>query len=87
MGRSERFVSPGHYVTGASQLNGLATTTPDDAGSDAFGAVAPTVFMTQRRDGGDYWNITSVPEGFLCMWIDHTDMGVPQIWSRLVKIS
>lgn len=83
---NESWLSLGHYVTGASQLNGLAATTPEDAGSDGFGAVAPTVFMTQRRDGGDYWNITSVPDGFLCMWIDHTDMGIPQIWSRLVRI-
>jgi hypothetical protein len=81
------WLSLGHYVTGTNQLNGLAATMTDDAGSDAYGAAAPTIFMIQRRDGGDYWNITTVPGGFLCMWIDHTDKGVPQIWSRLVKIT
>ncbi|MGH2829442.1 MAG: hypothetical protein ACRDJM_03055 [Actinomycetota bacterium] len=84
---TESWLSLGHYVTGANQLNGLTGTTVEDAENDALGAAVPTIFMLQRRDGGDYWNITTVPGGFLAMWIDHTDTGIPQIWSRLVTLS
>ena len=81
------WLSPGHYATGPNNVMGLAGTTPEDAPHDALGAAIPTIFSLQRRDGGDYWNFTSVPGGFLAMWIDHTDLGVPQIWSRLVKLT
>jgi len=86
-GADASWLGPGHYAGEPNLLNGLPATTPDDAASDGFGVAAPSIFKTQRRDGGDYWNIISVPEGFLCMWIDHTDGGIQQIWSRLVTIS
>jgi len=81
------WLSPTHYATGPNNVMGLTGAMPEDAPHDALGAAIPTIFSLQRRDGGDYWNFTSVPGGFLAMWIDHTDLGVPQIWSRLVKLT
>jgi hypothetical protein len=38
------------------------------------------------RFGGDYWTITSSPDGFVALWIDNYANGVPQIWGRLLKV-
>lgn len=38
------------------------------------------------RWGGDYWDFTATPDGFLAMWIDHYN-GYPQIWARQVEVT
>lgn len=51
----------------------------DSLGGPAGQAFVSTVHM---GGGGDYWDMTSSPDGFQPLWIDHHGSGKAQIWTR-----
>lgn len=60
---------------------------PDDpnGGITDLSSKDPRSADRHLRWGGDYWDLTGVPDGFLAMWVDHYN-GYPQIWARIVKV-
>jgi hypothetical protein len=77
------------FTPGASGAQGMASyaaANPTDASQIAIGlALTTAVQELQMRWNGEYWGISSSPQGFVTAWIDHSNGGVPQIYSRLLK--
>ncbi len=43
-----------------------------------------TSWDRNHEDGGHYWEIAATHDGFLGLWIDHRDGGIPKLWARSV---
>lgn len=57
---------------------------PAGAPSSLVGAASVVIWPYFHRDGGEYYGISSTPQGIVAMWVDHYNAGVSQVWSRLV---
>ncbi|MBI2077160.1 MAG: exo-alpha-sialidase [Euryarchaeota archaeon] len=72
-------------VAGAATLATHVASNPTDAPNVAVGvALTTAVQELQMRWNGEYWGVSSSPNGFVVPWIDHSSNGVPQVFSRLV---
>jgi hypothetical protein len=63
---------------------GLAQDPADAQGVVVGVGLTTAVSELQMRWNGEYWGMQASKDGFVCLWIDHTGNGVPQLWSRLV---
>lgn len=71
---------------GANIAAGLARD-PAGAKTAAAGiALSAAVSELQIRWNGEYWGMASSPHGFVVMWIDHSNDGRPQLYSRLFAV-
>lgn len=70
---------------GAAFLAQYLAANPADAPNVAIGiALTSAVQELQMRWNGEYWGIQASPQGFVVPWIDHSNNGVPQVFSRLI---
>lgn len=49
-------------------------------------ALSTAVSELQMRWNGEYWGMAATPQGFVAMWIDHSNDGRPQLYSRLLAV-
>lgn len=60
---------------------------PDTGHNVAVGlALSTAVSELQVRWNGEYWGLAATSKGFVAMWIDHTNDGRPQLYSRLLAV-
>ncbi|HLE47224.1 MAG TPA: sialidase family protein [Candidatus Thermoplasmatota archaeon] len=72
-------------AAGAATLATYLAGNPTDAPNVAVGvALTTAVQELQMRWNGEYWGLSSSPNGFVVPWIDHSNNGAPQVFSRLV---
>jgi hypothetical protein len=65
---------------------GLASD-PTTAHNIAVGlALTSAVSELQMRWNGEYWGLSATSKGFVAMWIDHSNDGRPQLYSRLLAV-
>lgn len=67
----------------------VAGTEPSPGGVKATAAglaLTTAVSELQIRWNGEYWGMAATPQGFVAMWIDHTNDGRPQLYSRLLAV-
>lgn len=49
-------------------------------------ALTSAVQELQMRWNGEYWGMAATTQGFVAMWIDHSNDGRPQLYSRLLAV-
>lgn len=86
----QSYLLPSTWTPGAAGVENFArgvVANPMDAPmmahSWALGAVTGSV---HHRWAGDYWGIAAVPGGFSALWVDHSQNGIPQLWSSVVSV-
>jgi hypothetical protein len=74
-------------ANGQAIADGLASD-PATAHNIAVGlALTSAVSELQMRWNGEYWGLAATPKGFVAMWIDHSNDGRPQLYSRLLGVA
>ncbi|HUR26023.1 MAG TPA: sialidase family protein [Candidatus Thermoplasmatota archaeon] len=71
----------------AAIARGLAANPPTAHNVAAGLALSTAVSELQMRWNGEYWGMAATPQGFVAMWIDHSNNGRPQLYSRVLTVA
>lgn len=72
---------------GLTTVAAYVATHPTDPYMPLHGyALGQFVGTVHHRWGGDYWGIAATQDGFLAMWVDASQNGVPQLWSSRIGL-
>ncbi|MEA3136453.1 MAG: repeat-like domain [Thermoplasmata archaeon] len=82
--------NPNAFAPGMGNAQAIATgvaADPRTAHNVALGlGLSTAVSELQMRWNGEYWGLAATSKGFVAMWIDHSNDGRPQLYSRLLKV-
>jgi len=71
---------------GMGIAQGLAANPPTAHNVAAGLALSTAVSELQMRWNGEYWGMAASSKGFVAMWIDHSDDGRPELYSRVLTV-
>lgn len=87
---SQAWTNPNAFQPLAENAGNIATgTEPSPGGVKATAAgiaLTTAVSELQIRWNGEYWGLAASSKGFVAMWIDHSNDGRPQLYSRLLSV-
>lgn len=87
---SQAWTNPNAFQPLPENAQAIATgTEPSPGGAKATAAgigLTTAVSELQIRWNGEYWGLAATTKGFVAMWIDHSNDGRPQLYSRLLAV-